>query len=228
MKFNVKRDIEYKSGIYIITNSVDERVYIGQTVNFYKRWLSHRHKLETGDHFNTLLQDFVNDNSLDALEFRVLESNNKNLDKREAHYILKFKSICKGYGFNLSRCGVSLREFNNGYVLNSSYLLSRAKKFKYEIARLEFMVEEYQEHFVNIAASNCGMADEMEELRDEMLGYKIQCKEMAEELALKQLEIEAYSMKASKSNSLQKKRILHPVSQLNLFTQSLSTEYLLL
>jgi group I intron endonuclease len=43
-------------GIYLITNTVTGKVYIGQAVNIRRRWESHRHYLAAGTHRNCHLQ----------------------------------------------------------------------------------------------------------------------------------------------------------------------------
>lgn len=175
MKFTVESENREKCGIYMIRNSVDERVYIGQAVNFYKRFLGHRALLVSGNHPNDLLKDFVKDHSIDCLEFTVLECTGK-LGQRERHYIKKYKSICKDHGFNIDRCGISFNEFGSGYTLNTVNQLSTKKKLQYEINCLLLTIEEYREHFENIAASNCALSDAMEDFEYQMWEYEKQYK----------------------------------------------------
>jgi group I intron endonuclease len=43
-------------GVYIITNDVSRKIYVGSAVNFEKRWAEHRRLLAIGEHKNRHLQ----------------------------------------------------------------------------------------------------------------------------------------------------------------------------
>jgi len=46
-----------KSGIYKIINIINNRLYIGSSVNIRRRWLEHKRLLSKGKHENNLLQN---------------------------------------------------------------------------------------------------------------------------------------------------------------------------
>lgn len=46
-----------RSGIYSITNTTNGHIYIGSTSDMKRRWRAHRHRLNTGIHGNTHLQN---------------------------------------------------------------------------------------------------------------------------------------------------------------------------
>jgi len=74
--------------VYKISNSVDDRVYIGSTVNLNRRWLEHRRDLSNNRHGNAHLQNFVNKYGLNSLIFEILdECDNSNLLTREQYYL---------------------------------------------------------------------------------------------------------------------------------------------
>lgn len=74
--------------IYKILNSIDDRVYIGSTVNLNKRWSEHKRDLSKNRHQNIHLQNFVNKYGLNALIFEILEeTNNSNLLVREQYHM---------------------------------------------------------------------------------------------------------------------------------------------
>lgn len=52
----------YTSGIYSIKNTVNNKIYIGSSVNIYKRLLKHRSLLRHNRHFNSILQNSYNKN----------------------------------------------------------------------------------------------------------------------------------------------------------------------
>lgn len=62
-----------KSGIYIITNTVNDKSYIGSTTDLNSRWYSHHHSLCCNRHANWILQAAWDKHGKDAFEFGVLE-----------------------------------------------------------------------------------------------------------------------------------------------------------
>ena len=62
-----------KSGVYIITNVENNKVYIGSTKDFKRRWDGHRYNLRGGTHGNSHLQSSWNKYSESVFEFSVLE-----------------------------------------------------------------------------------------------------------------------------------------------------------
>ena len=103
MKFLISYNKRSSDGIYIIKNSIDEKVYIGECKNFYKRFGRHLSQLRRGVHYNSKLQNFVNKYGIDILSFDIIEempgsSSDERVDK-EIFYIRKYNSI--DAGFNL-------------------------------------------------------------------------------------------------------------------------------
>jgi len=73
MIYNVTKEDSSKSGIYIIKNSIDDRIYIGSTMNIKRRYTQHLGTLQRSEHQNQYLQNFVNKYGLDILSFQTLE-----------------------------------------------------------------------------------------------------------------------------------------------------------
>ena len=74
--------------VYEITNVIDDRVYIGSTINLDKRWCEHKRDLMNNSHQNIHLQRFVNKYSIDSISFHIIEKiDNKNLLTKEQHYL---------------------------------------------------------------------------------------------------------------------------------------------
>jgi len=85
------------SGIYIISNTKNLKVYIGQAQNIAARWRSHKSKLKRGVHDNRHLQSAWNKYGEVTFSFRVLEyCDPEYLDDREQHFLNLYvgKSIC--------------------------------------------------------------------------------------------------------------------------------------
>lgn len=62
-----------KSGVYAITNTVNEKVYIGSTQDFEHRWSQHKVDLRRCAHRNRYLQRSWNKYGKEAFEFGILE-----------------------------------------------------------------------------------------------------------------------------------------------------------
>jgi len=81
-------------GIYIIKNTVSQRVYVGQTGgSFEKRWSQHTCALNKNNHVNKVLQDDWNAFGSDAFVFQVAQelSNRDGIVKFEKMWIDKFE-----------------------------------------------------------------------------------------------------------------------------------------
>lgn len=101
MKFLPEYNLRKLNGIYIIRNTIDNRVYIGECKNFYKRYGRHLSQLCNNKHFNKKLQSFVNKYGVETLTFDILEIVDENRVDREIYYIKKFNSIDNGFNIIL-------------------------------------------------------------------------------------------------------------------------------
>lgn len=90
------------SGIYIILNTKNGKVYIGQTVDFHGRWKHHKTELNTGCHFNSHLQRAWGKYGAKAFKFHKLEyCSVDQLDEREQHYLNIY--MAKGLCYNIAK-----------------------------------------------------------------------------------------------------------------------------
>ena len=87
------------SGIYKITNIINNKIYIGSACNYNARKASHLFELRNNKHGNNRLQNSFNKYGEDSFKFELLEKCNKNdLIKIEQYYINLFEpffNICK-------------------------------------------------------------------------------------------------------------------------------------
>ena len=44
-------DVDTSSGIYIIYNIIDNKIYIGSAINLRERWFCHKSFLNNGDYY---------------------------------------------------------------------------------------------------------------------------------------------------------------------------------
>jgi hypothetical protein len=83
-----------KSGIYCIENIINNKKYIGSSVNIYQRLHKHRTFLIRNKHKNSILQNSVNKNGIENFRCYILEEVTiENLIKREQYYINVSNSI---------------------------------------------------------------------------------------------------------------------------------------
>ena len=118
---------EIKSGIYKIENTVNGKVYVGQTKDLHKRKLEHFASLRTNKHHNAHLQSAFNKYGEEYFRFSVVEECGfEDLNDKEIYWINKLKAIDDQCGYNLSEGGVNSGTFkkkvvclNNGKIFPS-------------------------------------------------------------------------------------------------------------
>jgi group I intron endonuclease len=89
-------------GVYSITNMVNNKVYIGSSVDIYGRWVTHELHLNKNIHHNSYLQRAWNKYGKDNFKFKVIEKCLR--DKRievEQKWIKHYKSDDRKYGYNM-------------------------------------------------------------------------------------------------------------------------------
>tara|TARA_R110000823_G_scaffold45504_1_gene117396 strand:+ start:3125 stop:3970 length:846 start_codon:yes stop_codon:yes gene_type:complete len=98
-------DIEMKSGIYQITNTTNNKIYIGSSVNIKARWAGHRSDLKNKKHHSKHLQRSWELHGSGAFEFMILEAveDSELLLEREQHYLDTLKPYEREIGYNNCR-----------------------------------------------------------------------------------------------------------------------------
>ena len=89
-----------KCGIYKITNLINNKCYIGQSVNIENRWQHHRSasRCETNECYNYPLQKAMRKYGLENFSFEILEECKvEELDQKEKYYIQFYQSLENGY-----------------------------------------------------------------------------------------------------------------------------------
>lgn len=81
------------SGIYKIKNLITDKIYIGSTNNFKKRWMEHEKQLNKNIHKNKKLQHSWNKHGAENFEFVALEgvTDLSKLTDREQYWFDKLK-----------------------------------------------------------------------------------------------------------------------------------------
>lgn len=92
------------SGIYVIANTKNGKVYIGKGVNVRARWLNHKSALRNGHHHNTHLQHAWDKYGEKVFKVFMLEHCPVDkLDEREIHHISVYKT--NGLAYNITDGG---------------------------------------------------------------------------------------------------------------------------
>lgn len=65
------------SGVYCITNNINQKIYIGSSKNIHKRWIAHLYHLKNNTHHNRHIQNAYNKYGIEKFSISVLEQCNK-------------------------------------------------------------------------------------------------------------------------------------------------------
>ena len=114
MIFNVSEEDKNKSGVYVITNLVNSKQYIGSTKKLKKRFTQHNNLAKKNKHFNKYLQNAINKHGTDNFVFEIikicdnyLESEQKILDNEifcfKNHYDIFYNDASNVYSSALGR-----------------------------------------------------------------------------------------------------------------------------
>lgn len=92
--------IEKISGIYKITNKTNGKIYVGQSIDIYKRWRQHLKQVRKGStsKFYNALRKYKEDN----FEFEIIERCDQSIiNDREIYWISQLNSFEEGYNLTL-------------------------------------------------------------------------------------------------------------------------------
>jgi len=85
-------------GIYRIENKVNNKVYIGQSVDIEHRKRWHFNALRRGKHWNKHLQNAWNKYGMEKFDFTIIETcSTSQLDDKEIYWISHYNSMDSGY-----------------------------------------------------------------------------------------------------------------------------------
>lgn len=117
-----------KKDIYIIKNSVNNKVYIGQSINSAERWLSHIYNAtyeQKSDKKTQVIHRAMMKYGVDKFHYEIIEYQIENYDEREKYWISFYNSITPN-GYNVSDggngCGAGLNNINSIFKEKSKLL----------------------------------------------------------------------------------------------------------
>lgn len=87
--------------IYIIKNTINDMVYIGQAKNTFERWKGHKTAAKTGHYKNKcILYEAMQKYGIDKFYYEILESQIPNYNEREKYWIAFYDCIAP-HGYNI-------------------------------------------------------------------------------------------------------------------------------
>ena len=96
----------------MIKNNINNKSYIGQSINIENRWTHHKSELNNNRHINDYLQNAWNKYGEDNFSFIVIEEcKESELNEKEIYYINKYNSMNNGY--NLCEGGNGIRGYRH-------------------------------------------------------------------------------------------------------------------
>ena len=132
-------------GIYKITNTTNNKVYIGESLKIEKRWQTHKQDLENGNHHSYKLQEDYNTYGLNKFIFEIIEKINIRhkpiilklyLLAYENMYIKEYNSINDGY--NVENTVENIIKGNKLIIEDQMYLSeSYIKQLIYMVNKIE-------------------------------------------------------------------------------------------
>jgi group I intron endonuclease len=95
----------HKSGIYVIKNIINNKIYVGQTINIIENRIKrHQYELKNNKHANIYLQREFNKFGIHCFEFNILYFGIITIDELneiEINLIQKYKSNDENFGYNI-------------------------------------------------------------------------------------------------------------------------------
>ena len=124
--------MKFKTGIYKITNTNNNRYYIGSSINIRKRWLEHKRLLRQNKHDNDFLQKSWNKHGEDSFVFEVLEfvEEASELIIREQYYLDMIKPFNKDTTYNICENAGNMLGFKHS--VESKKNMSKVQLRRYE------------------------------------------------------------------------------------------------
>ena len=101
---------QYTCGIYGILNTVNGKIYVGQSIKIEKRWKQHIRELRKNTHINKYLQNSFNKHGEEAFKFIILEEcARENLNEREVYWVSYYGGVeDEQHNFNIGMVGQQL------------------------------------------------------------------------------------------------------------------------
>lgn len=141
-------------GIYMIVNKLNNKKYIGQSRNIFKRWYEHYNEaIKDRDNDNSVLHAAIRVDGIENFEFHIIElCEVAELDEREKFYISLYETSIKNGGYNIADGGHV--PDNVGEKNSSSKLTEKDVYYIREMYKNRKTKKEVYDEFSNIISIN--------------------------------------------------------------------------
>ena len=149
-------------GIYKITNKVNNKIYVGQSIDIIERWKQHGYKAFNSNEkaYSSAIHMAFRKYGIENFELEILEECEiKNLDEREQYWIKELNSMSPN-GYNILPGGQQVRRSTD------DLLCSRCKK----VLKKKTKTGLCQDCYRNSLYDNLPTADELTAILNELKG----------------------------------------------------------
>lgn len=136
-----------KKDIYIIKNKINDKVYIGQSINPAERWIKHVDKALHNPNYQ-IITKAMNKYGIDNFWYEILEHQVENYDEREQYWIQQYNSLIPN-GYNVAMGGNS-----SGAGINSPSAAIKSQDVLDEIIEL-LLKNEISMHQIAVMYNVC-------------------------------------------------------------------------
>lgn len=143
-------------GIYKITNKINGKVYIGQSINIEQRWREHKSRYLSIDEkeYNKPLYNAIRKYGLQNFEFFIIEEcSQEQLNEKEIYWIDSYEALDKNKGYNISRGSQPPIKYTK---LDDIKYYNLCKDLKENILSIDDLCEKYDITFGYIYEINRG------------------------------------------------------------------------
>jgi len=150
-----------KKDIYVIRNTINDKCYVGQSVNYKTRFRKHKEEARRNNYkYKSVLYNAMNALGIDNFYVELLESQVENYNEREIYWINKLNTI-RPNGYNLAKGGnwypnLSGTLHHNATIKSESILNDIYDKLLNSDLSLKEIAELYKIHYGIIGEINKG------------------------------------------------------------------------
>ena len=195
-------------GIYKITNLINNKIYIGQSIDIKQRWYRHRTAAfnESYPQYNCLLYKAIRKYGLNNFKFEVLElCSEDELNNKEEYYISFYNSSDATKGYNMI---TSIVYSENSHITQETAEQIRQLLLNSKISQTE-IAKEFSTTQMTVSSINLGKA-----WRDDFYTYPIRPKKKHNYCVDCGKEITPEAQRCDKcSREYRKKQYILPVSR---------------